>query len=207
MRGIVGGLLVLAALAGCGKSERTIDSFSDSVGDTKIGVMTGSTGEEIARKRFTQGEIKSFDDVMDAVAAIKSHQIDAIVTAYPLALQVVKSNPDLRRLAEPLDNEDTAIAVKKGNDALLADVDRVIAELKGDGTLEAMKRRWFKTDSAPYDEPEIAAPAGGKPLRIGVAATREPFSFIDRDGRVTGHDGELARRIGARLNGRSSFPT
>jgi polar amino acid transport system substrate-binding protein len=198
IRGIVGGLLVLAALGGCGRNEKTIAGFAD-VGDAKIGVMTGSTGEEIARKRFAQGEIKSFDDVMDAVAAIKSQQIDAIVTAYPLALQVVKSNPELRRLPEPLDNEDTAIAVRKGNDALLADVDRVIGDLRRDGTLEAMKKRWFKTDSAPYDEPEIAEPAGGKPLRIGVAATREPFSFVDRHGRVTGHDGELARRIGAQL--------
>jgi polar amino acid transport system substrate-binding protein len=33
-----------------------------------------------------------------------------------------------------------------------------------------------------------------------VAATREPFSFVDENGEVTGHDGELARRFAVRLN-------
>jgi polar amino acid transport system substrate-binding protein len=30
-------------------------------------------------------------------------------------------------------------------------------------------------------------------------ATREPFCFVDKDGRVTGHDGELARIIALKL--------
>ena len=46
---------------------------------------------------------------------------------------------------------------------------------------------------------DITLPSEGEPLKIGVSATREPFSFVDKNGRVTGHDGELARIIGARL--------
>ena len=190
--------MLCAALIGCGKNEKTIDRFGD-VQESKIGVMTGSTGEAIAAQRFPQAQIKSFDDIMDAVAAMRSEQIDAIVTAYPTALQVVKSHPELRQLPESLDNEDTAIALKKGDGELLAELDRVIDEFKRDGTLTSMKKRWFNADSAAYDEPEVAPPKDGKVLKIGVSATREPFSFIDKDGRVTGHDGELARRIGVRL--------
>ncbi|MGZ4970506.1 MAG: ABC transporter permease subunit, partial [Methylobacter sp.] len=100
----------------------------------------------------------------------------------------------------PLDYEDTAIAVKKGNDELLAALNRIIAELKSDGTLESMKQRWFKKDLSPYEEMDIPLPTEGEPLKIGVSATREPFSFVDKNGRVTGHDGELARIIGAKLN-------
>jgi polar amino acid transport system substrate-binding protein len=36
-------------------------------------------------------------------------------------------------------------------------------------------------------------------LLVGVNATREPFSFVDENGRVTGHDGELARVIAHRM--------
>src|SRR5207342_2529266 len=54
-------------------------------------------------------------------------------------------------------------------------------------------------EPGPYDEPDIALPAEGTPLRIGVSATREPFNFVDKDGRITGHDGELARRIALKL--------
>lgn len=192
-------LPMAALLAGCGKKEAVINSVEDAK-EKKIGVMTGSIGEALAYKKFPQAEIKSFDDIMDAVAAIKSGQLDAIITMFPAALQVSKKNQDLRILPERLENEDTAVAVRKDNEALLADVDRIISELKQDGTLESMNRRWLKPDLTPYEEMDIAVPAKGNVLRIGVSATREPFSFVDENGRVTGFDGELARIIGARLN-------
>ena len=197
-------ILVIACLSlfsfinGCGKSDKKISTFDD-VSNAKIGVMTGTTGESIAEKRFPDAEVKSFDDIMDAVAAIKSGQIDAIITAYPTALQVSKTNSELWRLPEPLSNEDTSIAVKKGNEALLGDVNRIITQLKSDGTLASMKSRWFKEDLSPYEEIRIPSPNSGEVLKIGVCATREPFSFVDKDGRVTGHDGELARIISAKL--------
>jgi len=192
-------LLLIIAVCGCSKSEKVITGLDDAK-DAKIGVMTGTTGEAISKARFFDAQVKSFDDVMDAVAALKSGQIDAIVTAYPTALQVTKKNPDLWRVPEPLDNEDTCAAVRKGNHELLASVDRIVTELKNDGTLADMKKRWLKTDLTPYDEKEIPLPKEGKVLKIGVSATREPLTFVDKNGRVTGYDGELARIIGARLH-------
>jgi len=197
-------LIFITTLTGCGKSEKVIASFDDAK-NARIGVLTGSVGERIAAERFPKAQIKSFDDFMDAVAAMKSGQLDATIISYPAALQVAKKNPEFRCLPEPLQNEDTAIAVKKGNDALLAAVNAIISELKADGTLADMKRRWLKPDLSPYEEKNIILPKAGKVLRIGVSATREPFSFVDKDGRVTGHDGELARIIGARLGSPVEF--
>ena len=192
-------LAVIAFLGGCRKSATVISSLNDAK-NARIGVMTGSTGEAITIARFPEARVKSFDDIMDAVAALKSGQLDAIVTAFPAALQVSKKNPDFKVLPEPLDHENTAIAVRKGNDDLLAAVNRIISELKSDGTLASMNERWFKPDLSPYEELNIKLPTEGKPLKIGVSATREPFSFVDKNGRVTGHDGELARLIGAKLH-------
>jgi polar amino acid transport system substrate-binding protein len=192
-------LAAIALMAGCRKTEIVIANLDDAK-NARIGVMTGSTGEALTIKRFPKAQVKSFDDIMDAVAAMNSGQLDAIVTAFPAALQVSKKSQQLGLLSEPLDYEDTAIAVKKGNDELLAALNRIIAELKSDGTLESMKKRWFKPDLSPYEEMDIPLPTEGTPLKIGVSATREPFSFVDQNGRVTGHDGELARIIGAKLN-------
>jgi len=191
-------LSLVMCVTGCSKTENVISSFADAQ-HAKIGVMTGSTGEAVARKRFPQAQVKSFDDIMDAVAAMKSGQLGAIITLFPAALQVSKKNPELRLLPEALDQEDTAIAIKKGNDQLLAAVDRIIGDLKNDGTLDSMKKRWLKADLSPYEEMQITLPKEGQLLKVGVSATREPFSFVDKNGRVTGHDGELARVIGARL--------
>jgi len=195
-------LMLLAALLNmfaCSKNETIITGFADAQ-HAKIGVMTGSTGEALTIAKFPNAQVKSFDDIMDAVAAMKSGQLDAIVTAFPAALQLTKKNAELAVLPEQLAKEDTAIAVMKGNKELLASLNKIIAELQQDGTLAEMKKRWFKPDLTPYEEPAITLPTQGKPLKIGVSATREPFSFVDKTGRVTGHDGEFARRIGAKLN-------
>ncbi|MCE1226297.1 MAG: ABC transporter permease subunit [Geobacteraceae bacterium] len=192
-------LLAGICIASCHKTEKSIICLDDAK-TAKIGVMTGTTGEEITKARFPQAQVKIFDDVMDAVAALKSGQLEAIVTALPTAVQVTKVNTEFTILAEPLDNEDTAIALRKADSQLLADLNRIIAELKADGTLASMRKRWLKADTGPYEELKLSPPTSGKPLKIGVSATREPLSFVDKDGRVTGHDGELARLISIKLN-------
>jgi polar amino acid transport system substrate-binding protein len=192
-------LLLILCTAGCSKTEKPITALDDAK-TAKIGVMTGTTGEEITKARFPNAQVKSFDDVMDAVAALKSGQLEAIVTALPTAVQVIKVNREFTLLAEPLDNEDTAIALRKEDRQLLADLNRIIAELQADGTLASMRKRWLKADTGPYEELKLTPPTSGKVLKIGVCATREPLSFVDKDGRVTGHDSELARLIAVKLN-------
>ena len=192
-------LLLVTTIAGCHKRSKDIKSPADAR-YAKIGVMIGSTGEAVALAKFPDASIQSFDDIMDAVAAIKSGQLDVVITSSPSALQIAKKNSEFICLPEALDHEDTSVAVKKSDDKLLAEVNRVIGELKANGTLADMNRRWFKKDLTPYDEREIVLPKDGQVLRIGVTAIREPFIFIDKNGRVTGFDGELARIIGAKLH-------
>ncbi|MDD2736856.1 MAG: ABC transporter substrate-binding protein/permease [Desulfuromonadaceae bacterium] len=191
-------LAIFMCATGCSKSENVITRLDDAK-NAKIGVMTGSVGEAIAASRFPNATVKSFDDNMDAFAAMKSGQLDATIASYPAALLISKKNPEFWYLPEPLQNEDTVIALKKGDDELLAQVDKIISMLKSDGTLESMKKRWFKADSSPYEEINITLPKEGQTLKIGVSGTREPFTFIDKNNKMTGHDAELARIIGSKL--------
>ena len=191
-------LALTVAMAGCARQEIVITSPDDAA-HARIGVMTGSTGEALTHERYPQADVKSFDDIMDAVSAIKAGQLDAIITTFPAALQVSKRNPDLWVLPQRLDQEQTAVAMRRDDTELLAAVDAIIAQLEADGTLASMRVRWFKADLSPYEEPDIPAVATGQPLRVGVSATREPMTFVDANGRITGHDGELARRIGYHL--------
>src|SRR5262245_58425902 len=104
--------LLMVGLGACSKSAVVVRSLDDAT-HAKIGVMTGTTGEAAAKARLPEATIKSFDDIMDAVTAMKSGQLDGIVTAYPTAVQVSKKNPDLGALSEALTNEDTSVAVRK----------------------------------------------------------------------------------------------
>ena len=194
-------LLAVAGLAGCGAKEPTGIKSPEDVNraEVRIGIMTGSTAEGLSKAQFPNAKLFLFDDIMDAMAALKANQVDVSITAYPQALQIGKTNADLTMLPQRLDHEPTAAAVRKGNAELLNEFNALVAELKSDGTLADMEKRWFKPDLSPYVEPSIEIPTDGEPLTIGVAATREPASFVDRDGKVTGFDGEMARRFGARL--------
>lgn len=191
-------LMMVLVLEGCGKSEIVITELEDAK-EAKIGVMTGTTGEQMAMAKYPDADVKSFDDIMDAVAALKSGKLDAVIMAYSNAMNITKHNPDLWYLPEPVEKEDMAVAVRKGNDDLLEAVNEIITELEKDGTLDDMRRRWFKKDLSPYEPLDLAVPTKGTVLKIGVSATREPFAFSDGNGIITGCDAELARRIGIKL--------
>ena len=194
-------LMTIISWSGCRSSNNKDDIYSfDDLETARIGVMTGATAEQLAPKFFPKADVKSFDDTMEAVAALLSGQVDAILTGYPTAFNLTKYNSSLRYLPEALVNEDTSVAVKKGNDELLKAVDKVITDLKEDGTLKEMTDRWFKTDSTPYEIIDLPVPTEGEVLKIGVNATREPVSFLDASGNVTGIDAELAYRISIALN-------
>ena len=192
-------LSVSIMISGCRERPHAIEKMDDAR-YAKIGIMTGTTGEIIAKGRFPQAELKHFDDIMDAFMALKSGKIDAIVTTYLTANQLCKKNPDVHFLSEDLIKESVSVAVRKGNTDLLKAADSLIDELEADGTIADMRKRWYDNKTGDYREPQIALPETGEPLKIGVSATREPMSFVDKNGRVTGFDGELARRFAAKLH-------
>ena len=185
-------------LVGCAKSPVDIKVIDDAA-HARIGVMTGTTGETIAKQRFPQAQLQTFQDVMDAVAALNAGKLDVIVTTFPTAFQVAKKNPELQVFPESLSEDDTSVAVRKGETALLEQIDHAIGEFRQDGTLESADRRWFKPGLTPYEEIDIPVPAAGIPLRVGVTATREPMNFVDANGRITGHEADIARLLGVKL--------
>jgi polar amino acid transport system substrate-binding protein len=192
--------LAALTISGCAEkaAEQTFDSF-EALEHARIGVLTGSTGEQLAMENFPEASIKSFDDTMDAVTALMAGQLDAVLTGYPTAFSITRYNPNLYFLPEAVNYEDTCVALRKGDNELLEAVNAVIAELKNSGELDQIISRWYKTDYAPYEEISYDLPTEGQPLRIGVNATREPTSFLDAGGNFTGLDAEIAYHIAIAL--------
>jgi polar amino acid transport system substrate-binding protein len=192
-------IVVAGVLSGCQKADTGIHTLADA-STSRMGVMTGTTGEMLAARQFPKADIKHFDDILDAISALKAGQVDSVLTAYPTILLTTQRNPDLTYLPDVLSVEDTSIGVAKDHPELRQQLDDAITQLKSDGTLEDMKRRWFKTEAGPYAVVDIPVPTTGIPLRIGIINTREPVSFLDPTGQLIGHDIELARRIGQLLH-------
>lgn len=175
------------------------DQLSIDLNKSKVGVMTGSINEQLVREQFGSATVQCYDSTMDAVTALKAGHVEAVVTSYPTAWNVAKNNRDLKLLPDVLQLDDTAIAVQKGNVQLLEQLNAILDELTASGTLEDMERRWLKEDFTPYEPARLEVPQAGKPLRVAVDPTREPFCFKDASGRVAGLDSELAQRLAVQL--------
>jgi polar amino acid transport system substrate-binding protein len=185
-------------LASCSEAPPEVRSFDDLT-HTRMGVMTGSATEAAARLVFPEANFLVFDDIMDAIGALDSGQVDTVTTSETTVIHLLKRNKTLIALDGYVAEEPTAIGLRLEDTELRAKINHILAQLREDGTLQDMKNRWFKEDQGPYQQPHIELPTEGEPFIVGVAATREPMSFVDSEGRISGHDGELARRVAAGL--------
>ena len=74
---------------------------------------------------------------------LSSGKIDAAVLDEAPADQYVKGFSNLEVLPDSLGNEEYAIAIKKGNDDLKNQVDKVIDEMKKDGRYKELLKKYF----------------------------------------------------------------
>jgi len=194
-------LLFASVLAGCSSTNsNTVISLETA----KIGIVTGTIGEDYVRKELPESTVLGFSNVMEAVSALKANKLDAILTVDITAVNIAKENPDLQALTDyRLTTSPVCIAVAKENPQLLSEIDDIITQLKTDGTIADMEKRWIKIDMSPVEPADIPE-AAGEVLKVGVAATYEPFNYID-NGKIVGYAPELAMRIGEKLGRRIEF--
>jgi len=170
----------------------------------RVGVMTGSVAEFYMEEKYPQATVGSYDNIADAVTALQGNKLDYVITAYTTALNFIKNNRDLAFLPDKLMDEGPAIAVAKGNETLLRQLDDALARFKADGTLAKIISRWIREDEGPYDIVERPRAAGGRVLRVAIAANREPMCFV-RENAFAGLDCELIERLAYELGLRVEY--
>jgi polar amino acid transport system substrate-binding protein len=178
-----------------GKGATSLDDLKNG----RIDVLTGSAGELAAVARFPGASIREMTSSADSALAVKTLKADAFIHDRSLLLQLVKKNPDLVILDEPLGKLSLAVAINRGNSALLFRINGLFADLEKDGTLRRLREKWIEPGYSAIPElfPSGGAKADGV-LKMGTCATQEPFSF-QANGAFTGMDIELSRLIGDRL--------
>ncbi len=128
----------------------------DDLGDATVGVQIGTTGE-IKAKEFEeqgkiQGEIRTFDTIEDAFAAINNGQIDAIINDLPVSQDEVNSSDGALEIVQIIPTgEQYGIAFPEDSD-LIEPVNKALAEIKEDGTYEEIYKKWI--GRAPEEIPQ-----------------------------------------------------
>ena len=116
-----------------------------------IGTQRDTTGYIYASdipENYGYGEdhVLAYDTGALAVQALLNGQIDAVIIDNGPAQAFVAANPGLTILDTFYADEDYAVGVQRGNAQLLNAVNRAIAELREDGTLQAIFDKYIKAE-------------------------------------------------------------
>jgi len=122
--------------------------FADSTSlaaDTSLIVATqvGTTNYAKAVEIVGEARVRSYDTFDLAVLALKSGDADAVILDQEPAFGYMDANPgELKILDEKLKGDDLAFVYPQGS-ALIDPVNKALAAMKADGTLDTLYAKWW----------------------------------------------------------------
>ena len=126
----------------------TVKGLQDLTGK-KIGVVTGSTGDDVASRAFgkTSANIRRFDTTPLVIAELAGYGVDAAIGDNGVIAYRVAEQKDLKTVDDlTFPKEYFGIVVKQGNAALRKTLNTGLAAIQADGSYATIYRKWFKTE-------------------------------------------------------------
>jgi polar amino acid transport system substrate-binding protein len=115
----------------------------EAMNGATIGAQKGTTGAEFVEENVEGAELRTYPQGPDAVNALKSGVVEAVVIDIPVAENAVKSTSGIE-ISTPIPTEEEyGFAVAKNNEELLEELNEGLAEVKEDGTYEKIYKKWF----------------------------------------------------------------
>lgn len=191
-------MFVTAAFAGCSSGN------TEEKAALTIAVEKGSAGEAEAQK-LTENVV-SLAAQSDALKEVKAGTADACIIDSTMANSMTAEGTDFADLGYTvkLTTEEYGIGFRKGSD-LVAEVNKYIAELVEDGTLQGLSDKYGVdlADGAVAEDNDASVKdldkikAAGK-IVVGIT-DYEPMDYKAEDGSWTGFDAEFATAVAEKL--------
>ncbi len=126
--------------------ESAIDGVDGLRGRT-VGVQTGTTNDDKAtalQREGKVGTVRRYDNFALVVKALLNKDIDAVVIDSFAADGFIQLHQgQLKKVGPPFTSEALGIALKQGEATLKPAFDAALAQMKADGTLDALYKKWF----------------------------------------------------------------
>lgn len=119
---------------------------ADDLAGKKIGVQQGTTGDIYITDDLGDDAVERYSKGMEAVQALSQGKVDAVVIDNEPAKQFVSEVEGLTIIDSPYTEEEYAIAVKKGNTAMLDAVNGALKDLKDQGKLDEIVAKYIKAE-------------------------------------------------------------
>ena len=127
----------------------TVKSLKELAGK-KVGVVTGSTGDDIASREFgkTNGDIRRFESTPVVISELVNSGVDAAIGDNGVIAFRVQEHKQLKTVSDAnFPKEYFGIVVKQGNKALLDKLNAGLAAIKADGSYAQIYKKWFQAEA------------------------------------------------------------
>ena len=127
------------------------DVTMDNLGEKMIGTQRGTTGYIYASDTpenggYGEDHVVAYDNGASAVQALMNGQVDCVIIDKAPAQEYVKANAGLTLLEGSWVEEQYAIGIDKGNTELLEKVNKALAELTADGTIQKIIDKYITAE-------------------------------------------------------------
>ncbi|MFQ6009435.1 MAG: basic amino acid ABC transporter substrate-binding protein [Candidatus Zixiibacteriota bacterium] len=124
--------------------DSTTSTAEDLMGK-KVGVQRGTTGEQMAKKM--EGlHVYSFDNIGAAFDELAKGNLDVVLNDFPTTRAYIKTQGKAKIVGEILSTEYYGIAVRKGEQNLLADINKALKAIKSSERFKEIHVKWFGSE-------------------------------------------------------------
>ncbi len=170
----------------------------------KLAAQRGTVGQSIAEDLLgnKKGELlTTYEKYVDAVQALRQRKIRAIVMDEMPAKRFLNEVDGLMIMPEELSSENYAIGFKKGNSELVKSVNKILKEMKADGSLKAIIEKYYTNDISTFKPEDIDFNPEAKngELVVGTEAGFAPYE-LKAGNSFVGIDIEMCAAIAKKLD-------
>ncbi|WP_407370844.1 transporter substrate-binding domain-containing protein [Carnobacterium sp.] len=124
-------------------NDSSIQSLDDLTADTTVLAVKGSTSAQNIRELSPEANVLELENYSEAFTALQSGQGDAVTTDNAILLGIIADNPGYRLAGGNFTQEPYGVAINKGQDAFLKEVNKALETIKENGIYESIYARWI----------------------------------------------------------------
>lgn len=131
-------------------SDSSIETKADLAGKV-VAVQLESSGQDAlvadTETEKSLKEIRKFSNYIEALMDLKAERVDAVVIDEVVGRYYIAKKPGEYKVAkEDFGKEEYGIGFRKGDTSFINEVDRILDEMKSDGTAAVISKKWFDED-------------------------------------------------------------
>ncbi|MDZ5474080.1 transporter substrate-binding domain-containing protein [Bacillus sp. 31A1R] len=115
----------------------------EDIAGKKVGVGGGTTFEEVVRG-VSDAKVQTYKNVNEYIQDLMNGRLDVIMNdQLVMGYNIKNQNLPIKITSDIVNKDLIGMAVKKGNEDFISEVNKALAEMKKDGTYTTIYKKWF----------------------------------------------------------------